>query len=321
MPGESISKSSLHNADILITRTITEINAALLENTAVKFVGTATTGTDHIDLPWLVKNNIACANAAGANAKAVAEYVLCCLVGLKKHGHLTHHKTVGIIGCGRIGQIVAKWCQQIGFKVICYDPLIDTETLPFHFTSLEILLQTADIITLHTPLTKTNPHPTFHMIDQHALQKIKPNAFLLNTARGSVIDQSALLHADHLQLCLDVWENEPHLSLELLNKTLIATPHIAGYSRSAKYRATEMVYEQAANYFGWPKKSADTKTAASVRNLAFHDGWENAALSVYDPFAHTKQFRGAFLGAQTEEEIKAIFMRERKNYVWRGDVV
>jgi len=298
LPGEKISHADLQDADILLIRTVTQINEALLKNTSVQFVGTVTTGTDHIDIDWLSKNNITLATAAGANSEAVAEYVTRCVDALK----IPQQIVAGIIGCGRIGRIVATHFQRRGCEVLCYDPLL-TEQSSFHFTSLEKLISESDLISLHVPLTKNGLYPTFHLLNEKLIKKMKSNIILLNTSRGAVIDQAALLQENNMTLCLDVWEDEPHISLELLNKVTIGTPHIAGYSIQAKYHATKMIYDAAATLFGWP--------AIAIRS---HFQKNDA---IYDPIAHTQQFRAAFQQCQSKEEIEKIFIRERKNYPLR----
>jgi len=248
------------------------------------------------------------ATATGANAQAVAEYAACCLAALQKQ-HLLHDKKIaGVIGCGRIGRLVAAIFQTLGYEVISSDPLLN-EKPDFNFVSLDVLLRESDIISIHTPLTKNGLHPTFHLINDEQIKKIKPNAILINTARGSVIDQSALLNAKNIILCFDVWEHEPHISLELLHKVIIGTPHIAGYSVQAKYRATQMVYERAAEFFGWEKIVAQENTISIDRLL----------LSAYDPLEHTKQFRRAFQNQTDPEIIQKIFIAERKKYPLRTD--
>lgn len=303
LPGEEIHHADLIDADLLLVRTVTPVDEKLLNNTAVKWVGTATTGIDHIDTPWLSKNHIAFADAAGANANAVLDYVLSCITELKNHRYLSKKNAVaGIIGCGRIGRLVANSLKIQGFQVICYDPLL-TEKPDFDFVDLEKLLRESDFITLHTPLTKTGPYPTYHLIDKPQLDHMQPNTILLNCARGAVINQTALLQTKNIFICLDVWENEPRISVELLNKVTIGTPHIAGYSAQAKFRATQMMYESAAHFFGWPQSNY----VISSFNTTSH----------YDPIAHTAQFRTAFAGQQDPEIIKKIFIDERKRYPLR----
>ncbi|MCX7125749.1 MAG: 4-phosphoerythronate dehydrogenase [Gammaproteobacteria bacterium] len=304
LPGESISRNDLLNADILLTRTVTPVNADLLQGTSVKFVGSATTGTDHIDIEWLSQNNIFLAIAAGANSRAVMEYVSYCVEALRKNNLLIKKKTAGIIGCGRIGQLVAEQLQKLEFNVICYDPFL-TEKLNFNFVSLNELIESSDLISIHTPLTKSGLFPTHHIINADLIKKIKSSAILINTSRGGVIDQIALLNKKDIILCLDVWEHEPHISLELLHKVFIGTPHIAGYSVQAKYRATEMIYESAATFFGITDQATKTRAIAP-------DGTHQ-----YDPLAHTQEFQNAFSHCKTSNDIAKAFISERKNYPLR----
>lgn len=313
VPGEKITRADCQQADALLTRTVTTVDAALLAGTSVRFVGTATTGTDHIDTQWLEKHHVTLATAAGANAQAVAEYVICCLAALKFQG-----KTAGVIGCGRIGRIVAAISKTLGFTVLCYDPLL-TESLDFNFVSLEQLVAESDLISIHTPLTTTGPYPTFHLLNESLLKKIKPNALLINTARGSVIDQTALLKKENILLCLDVWEKEPQISLALLQKATIATPHIAGYSLQAKYRATEMIYESAAKFFGWPIVIAQHHTTSNdaLIKILLSSDWVAKSLSIDDLLVRTKLFRDAFSHCKTGDEIKNAFIRARQQYPLR----
>lgn len=311
LPGESITRNDLIHADILLIRTVTPVNAALLANTTVKFVGSATSGIDHIDTYYLKQQHIFFANAEGANTKAVVEYVQLCVTALQQHHQLPIKNNVaGVIGCGKIGSMVARFFKSLGFVVLCYDPFLQsiqqTSVESFNFVSLEQLMCDANLITIHTPLTTTKPHPTFHMIDHRLLHLMQKNAVLINTARGNVIDQVALLTANNITLCLDVWENEPEISIELLNKVFIGTPHIAGYSVAAKYRATEMVYESAAKFFGWKKKSL-LESHCQTKHRQYD----------YDPYAHTQQFRAAFHGISESTEIRTIFIHERKQYPLR----
>lgn len=300
LPGESINKQDLITADILLTRTITPVTTALLSGTTVQFVGTATTGTDHIDKQYLEQFGIFLATAEGANSSAVAEYVALCVSSLQQHQLLMKKNgVIGIIGRGRIGALVEKFFKTQGFSVFCYDPFLIGD----HFTSLEKLMRESDIISIHTPLTKTGPYPTFHMIDSSLIQSMKKNAILINTSRGGVIDQNALLSAKNNILCLDVWENEPAISTELLQQVFIGTPHIAGYSLDAKFRATRMIYDAAATYFGWHDHSVVAPPTKKIIS--------------YDPHEHTQSFRASFKGVSDREKIQKIFMRERKNYPLR----
>lgn len=297
LPGENIMRDDLIDADILLVRTVTKITKDLLHDTPVKFVGSATTGLDHIDQQYLKHNNIFLADSAGANADAVAEYVSLCIDACMQHEYLKEKKVAGIIGLGRIGKRVAHVFHRLGFEVLYYDPFI-LEKNNFHATSLETVLKNADIISIHTPLTHGGAHPTFHILSDPEFALMKKEVMLINTARGGVFDEVALLK-NKKNICVDVWENEPCISLDLLQHAFIATPHIAGYSHVAKLRATEMLYEKAAAFFDW--KRSCKKITLEETNVH------------YDPLTHTQKFKNAFTHATIPEQIKKIFTHERKS--------
>lgn len=239
------------DADALIIRTRTRCNASLLTGSSVKLVATATIGTDQIDIPWCESNGITVENAAGCNAPGVAQYVWSSLL---RNGFDPHRHTLGVVGKGNIGSIVADWGRRLGAKVIVCDPprskrgLTDEEYLP-----LETLLTRADAVTLHTPLTKDGEDPTYHLIGTSELQLLKQNAILINAARGPVVDNKAWVEwikAHKGKAIVDVWEGEPDINRQLLSGALVATPHIAGYSRQGKERATRMVLEAIERNFG-----------------------------------------------------------------------
>ena len=236
--GRSLTRAQLQNADVLLVRSVTRVNADLLEGTPVRFVGTSTIGTDHIDLDYLRRRNIAFACAAGANANSVAEYVLTAICHIaQQHNINLANKTIGIIGVGNIGSIIEKKAPALGLRVLPNDPPLQRRTNDPRFVSLGDALQ-ADIITLHVPLTHDGPDPTFHLLNENSLSYLKPYTILINTSRGAVIDNLALknsLAAGKLgPAVLDVWENEPNIDPELLKLTTLGTAHIAGYSLDGK---------------------------------------------------------------------------------------
>lgn len=239
------------DADALIIRTRTHCNSNLLNGSTVKLIATATIGTDHIDIPWCESNGIKVVNAAGCNAPGVAQYVWSALL---RNGFDPKFHTLGVVGKGNIGSIVADWGRRMGANILVSDPprkdkgLTDEDYLP-----LEDVLKKADAITFHTPLTRVGAHPTHHLISAKALQFMKPDAILINAARGPVADNEALAEwakSKKGRSIIDVWENEPDINKQLLEKAIVATPHIAGYSREGKERATRMVLEAVERHFG-----------------------------------------------------------------------
>ena len=205
--GRQITNEILRNADALIVRSITKVDENLLQNTNIKFVGTATIGTDHIDINYLDKNNIAFADAKGCNADSVAEYVFTALLNIAPREKISFkNKSIGIIGVGNVGSKVAKYAEALGLKVYKNDPPKQRADKGNNYVSLKEVLQ-ADIITLQVPLNKTGIDRTFHLLDEEKLNKIKNNSVIINSSRGAVVDNKALLDIidkKHFKVILDV---------------------------------------------------------------------------------------------------------------------
>lgn len=247
LAGRNIATAHLTDTDALLVRSVTQVNQSLLEGTKIKFVGSATIGTDHIDHQYLEHNSIQFAHAPGCNAQAVAEYVLS---GIAYWAHLRQKDLaqcrVGIIGAGNVGSKVAQVLDLLGIESLLNDPPLAEQGDWREFVSLEAIQQ-CDVVTCHVPLTRDGQHPTIHLIDHNFLSRMKEESVLINSSRGAVLDNIAALQSKQagrdIDFILDVWENEPELNLELLNETLIATPHIAGYSQEGKIRGTYQLYQ------------------------------------------------------------------------------
>lgn len=248
--------------DVLLIRSVTPVNAQLLaDNHTVKFVGSATIGTDHIDQAYLQQRQIAFANAAGSSKHSVAQYVLTAILSLRPQ-YWQGSMTLGIIGLGNIGSTLAQYAHDLGWQVLGYDPLLAES--PLNNASFEQVLSQSDVVSLHVPLTTkidkvnnndnqaTSDYPTYHLIDTAALALLAPETLLINSARGAVIDNAALIadSATNRQVVLDVFEQEPQVSEPLLAKLAIATPHIAGYSLEGKLRGTQMIYDALCEHLG-----------------------------------------------------------------------
>lgn len=250
--GREISNSILKDCDFLIVRSVTKVDEQLLKNTNVKFVGTATSGTEHIDLECLKKNKIYFADAKGCNSFAVAEYVITAISKLlSETDEYFYDKTIGIIGFGNIGTKVAKMCQALGMKVKINDPPLERINKSFQSKPLNEILN-CDIITLHVPLTFQGVDKTFNLLDDN-ISLIKENSILINISRGGVVNELKLLEIlskKKIKLITDVWLNEPDINIDLLSKSEIATPHIAGYSIEGKVNGTKMIFEQLNNFLG-----------------------------------------------------------------------
>ena len=254
LPGRAMTREALRDASALIVRSVTNVDATLLADTGVQFVGTATTGVEHVDREYLAARNIGFAAALGCNANAVAEYVLTALLvtahakGLRLSG-----KSLGIIGAGRIGSLVAAKAPALGLRTLLHDPPLARATDDREYRPLSEALQ-ADIVTLHVPLTLDGPDATFHMLGADELARMAPSSILINTARGEVVDNAALLEAltcgTIAGTVMDVWEREPAIDWELLDHVTLGTPHIAGYSSDGKIKATVMLYHACCGFWG-----------------------------------------------------------------------
>nr|WP_314420816.1 4-phosphoerythronate dehydrogenase PdxB [uncultured Erwinia sp.] len=264
VPGRPIPAAELDDADGLMVRSVTKVNAALLDGKPVKFVGTATAGTDHIDEEYLSQQDIAFSAAPGCNAIAVVEYVVSALLLLaERDGFLLKDRTVGIVGVGNVGGRLQARLEALGIRTLLCDPPRADRGDAGEFLPLSTLVAEVDVLTFHTPLFKQGPYQTLHIADEALLRALKPGAILINACRGPVVDNAALLKVleqrDDLSVVLDVWEPEPELSLPLLDKVDIATAHIAGYTLEGKARGTTQVFEAWTQFIGQPQQvSLDT---------------------------------------------------------------
>jgi erythronate-4-phosphate dehydrogenase len=247
--GRSLTPEQVADADVLLVRSITQVNKDLLaQNTKLSFVGSATIGTDHIDLPYLASRGITFHSAPGCNAVSVAEYVLSSLVVLSERYLLDLSSlTVGIVGGGNTGSRLSEKLNALGIAYKICDPLLEQSTTDIRvFSSLDDVLA-CDVISLHVPKVVGGDYPTYHLLNRHNLAKLRDDQILITACRGDVIDNQALLlmkQAGHgMKLVLDVWEGEPQVLTELIKYTEIATAHIAGYSLEGKARGSEMLYQ------------------------------------------------------------------------------
>ncbi len=247
---EDFTPEAVKDADALVVRTRTRCDASLLEGSRVKFIATATIGTDHIDLPWCEKAGITVANAPGCNAPAVAQYVLSSVLHLSNRPISQY--TIGIVGVGHVGSIVEQWARRMDMTVLLNDPPRQEAEGGDNWSTLEEIAKKADIITFHTPLDDS----TRHLVDEKFIGSLRRVPIIINAARGGVVDEKVLLYAlekgEVSAAVIDCWENEPYISKDLLRKTEIATPHIAGYSYEGKVRATRMALDALSSFFGLP---------------------------------------------------------------------
>jgi len=259
IPGHRIDADAVRDADALLVRSVTRIDAALLRGSSIQFVGSATAGTDHVDLAFLKRSGVVFASAPGGNADSVVEYVLAALVSVSVRRRLPIlDATIGIVGCGQVGGRLARRAEGLGLNVLRNDPPLErdaearNESHPF--IGLEELVHRSDIVSLHVPLYHNGPDKTVGLIGRTELDALVAKICLLNASRGGVVDEAEYLRRATGErpraLVLDVWEGEPLPDLRLQRLADVATPHIAGYSRDAKYRSTRMVAEALFSHFG-----------------------------------------------------------------------
>lgn len=249
--GEAFSGYALKGVDGLIVRTRTRCDETLLEGSCVRHIATATIGFDHIDLAYCQSHGIEVSISAGCNAQGVLQYVMAALIELERLlGEDIRSKRLGIVGLGNVGSAVKEIATGVGFDVICCDPFVDDPS----YVSFQELIASADIITSHTPLTTNGSYPTFHLYDKKAFDTMKEGLIFINSSRGEVVDEQALIDAISSgrvsYSVLDVWSGEPSLNSRLLSLATIATPHIAGYSLQGKAMASAMAVRATASYFG-----------------------------------------------------------------------
>lgn len=291
--GRALSRADLADVDALVVRSVTRVDSALLEGTPVRFVGTATIGTDHLDLEWLRRAGVRVADAAGSNSRSVGEYVLAALLELRARGALSvAGESIGIVGAGRIGTIVAAIGRALGMEVVEYDPPRARRDRSFEGADLARLLR-CRVITLHVPLTVGCADPTWHLVDAAFLERMRSDAWLINTSRGAVVHGGDLHFAIRRGLIegavLDVWEREPDVPRELIEAIALATPHIAGYSLDGKLRGAEMIADALGRYCGranlWSVGSVLPERAGAIDlddGLAPLDAARAATLVAYD---------------------------------------
>jgi erythronate-4-phosphate dehydrogenase len=284
LSGRNMTSDDVRDADALIVRSVTKVNQELLQGSRVKFVGTCTIGVDHLDDVYLDAQTIRWSSAPGCNANAVVEYVYAALCHLDINWLPVKF---GIIGCGNVGGLLYKRLKAQGVDVRCYDPNLTLAQNP-DLTTLEEVLA-CDVISMHTPLVTTGAHPSFHLIGHHELQQLKEGAVLINCGRGAVIDNQALLETlalrSDLRVVLDVWEPEPDISLELLDKVLLGSPHIAGYSYDGKLNGTEMIYHAFCKHFNVAPQTSLVQLVPSLDDNQLDIDEKNAG----DIFAIVKQ--------------------------------
>ena len=325
-PGRGIDRAALGDAEVLLVRSVTRVDRALLEGSRVRFVGTCTIGTDHLDLDYFAEAGIAWSSAPGCNARGVVDYVLGCLLALAEStGRPLAGLRYGVVGAGQVGGRLVQVLRDLGWSVLVCDPPRQAAE-GGDFVDLASILRECDVISLHTPLDAG----TRHLLGAEQLRALRPGSWLINASRGPGGDNAALkahlsAGAD-LQVALDVWEGEPLADPELAALCRIATPHIAGYSLDGKLRGTAQIYQAYCRAMGLEERVrlADLLPPAWLEAMALHAGaspeWALASLcrAVYDPRRDDADFRRSLVGDAAQR--KAAFDALRKHYPYRREI-
>lgn len=319
-PGTSINHDDLADAEVLLTRTVTHVDARLLNDTPIKFVGSATAGYNHLDIKWLSQAGIFYCYAPGINATTVADYVVSCVAFLNTKNLLSEKCRAGIIGLGHIGTEVKRKLSALNFEIICNDPPRAQLEADFHSTPLSEFYD-LDIICIHTPLSTNGKFPTYHLINKSLLTKLKSGCILLNAGRGAVVDNSVLSSTKRIVACLDVWENEPNINLDMLRQAKIATPHIAGYSLQAKFKATHAIYKKFIRHFNLQDPHQDISFEPLNNSIKLSvpesPNWQQVVLKAFDPYHETKQMKKELLNSPRNTGDQ--FEKLRCNYQLRNE--
>ncbi|MCD4664142.1 MAG: 4-phosphoerythronate dehydrogenase [Bacteroidales bacterium] len=301
--GDRITNADLINTDALVTRSVTQCNAGLLEGSSVKLIATATIGDDHIDKEFCKKNKIEWVSAKGCNARAVVQYVTAALLSIAEKKNLDLKQlTIGIIGVGNIGSKIKNTAELLGIRVLLNDPPRAEKEGNENFAELDTLLESADVITLHVPLATGGKHPTYHLADEHFFLKFDKPVIFVNTSRGEVVDTTALKNAINRgsvdSSIIDVWESEPKVDLNLIKLADITTPHIAGYSLEGKATATLMVVNAISDFFGfgikaWYPELSEIKSIIELNctGLNYQEVLLKAVKQTYNIWEDDEKFR------------------------------
>ena len=265
LPGREITRAEVEAADVLLVRSVTAVDAALVEGTPVRFVGSATAGTDHVDRPALARLGIPFAWAPGSNATSVVEHVLAALLAVASdRGEALVGKTLGVVGAGEVGGRLMSRAEALGMRVLASDPPRAAEGGAEVYVSLDTLLAASDVVTLHTPLTTPaeSAWPTRHLIDADAFAAMRPDAWFVNAARGGVVEGAALHREAARRVCvLDVWPGEPDPDPGTVRHTTLASAHVAGYAADGKVRGTALLAAALRRWLGGGVEAWDAASA------------------------------------------------------------
>lgn len=314
--GRLISNSDVKDADALLIRSVTRVNAELLHNSRIRFVGTATSGLDHIDRDYLEANTIYLADAAGSNANAVTDYCLAALAFAILHrGLQIADARIAVIGAGHVGGLLVHKLRRLGLQPLVCDPPLQQNGAPGEFCTLEEAA-CCDVVSLNVPLEESGEHRTRALVNTDILSSMPASGVLINSCRGEVIDEAAL--RKHLQdnelftVVLDVWQNEPRINPVMMALADIATPHIAGYSARAKDEAAARIVCALKRFYGIETYSADTHVGSSnwdagqgTIGLGCRSAWDTV-LQHFDLPKLTSEFRQVYKSGNEKQAFDAM---------------
>jgi|WetSurMetagenome_2_1015567.scaffolds.fasta_scaffold62066_2 erythronate-4-phosphate dehydrogenase len=284
--GRGLSRAEIVDADILLVRSVTQVTSGLIAGTKLRFIASATSGIEHIDVSYLKTHGIGFAYAPGSNARSVAQYVVAAMISFAGRKKL-RERTLGIIGVGNVGSLVHLYAESLGMRCVLNDPPKFRETNDVRYRPVGEVLEDSDIVTLHVPLEKQGRDPTFHLVNDYFLKQMRPGAVLINTSRGRVVDEAGLKNIRDKPggLIIDVWDNEPRFDTELCGMADIATPHIAGYSYDGKVQGTLMIHRAACLFFKikpqWDPEVLLSEPAGLIETAGVADPVAHAVLKAY----------------------------------------
>lgn len=323
LKGIDITRADIADADALIIRTRTVCNRELLSDSKVRLIVTATIGYDHIDIEYCNASDIEVVTAAGCNSRGVLQWVSAVLASeSRRFGWNPSQRTIGVVGVGHVGSLIAEYARSWGFKVLCCDPpRVEQESQNTanydikDFVSLDTIVSEADIITFHVPLNRAGAYPTYHMANESLFKKLKSGTLLLNSSRGEIIDTQALnsiIKSKYdIHCAIDTWEHEPHIDPFLLSHATIATTHIAGYTAQGKANGTAIAVNAIAARYGLPLTDwypSESVTPSSPRNIT----WEQLLREI-DSYCNPESETALLKSDPTQ------FEAHRNNYNYRTE--
>ena len=305
-------RQQLCHHEVLVCRATLPVNEALLVDSTIRCVATATSGTDHVDRLYLQKQHIALLDAKGANASSVADYVVACVAYCQIH-HAWQGAQIGIIGVGAVGSRVQARLQSLGFDVVGYDPVRAEKEASFRSATLETLLQ-SDMLCIHAALHDGPAFPSRHLLSDDLLANLQTGTVILNAARGEIVDEKALLNAHQtLYYYTDVYAHEPMISPEIVAYATVCTPHIAGHSIEARRATITTVVEKLHHHYGLAMRFPSEDSKPIVTNVPEGATWQQLVLAVYNPGAETRELKQSRLLAETFLTLRQAH-RERHDF-------